>query len=77
EQDADVITFLYRDDYYNRMSESPTITEIIISKHRNGPTGTVEVEFWKEYGRFGDMRDVQGTHENIESRRENGFSMEF
>ncbi|MFD1170706.1 replicative DNA helicase [Oceanobacillus caeni] len=56
EQDADVIAFLYRDDYYNRMSESPTITEVIISKQRNGPTGTVEMEFWKEYGRFGDIR---------------------
>ncbi len=62
EQDADVIAFLYREDYYNRKAESPTLTEVIISKHRNGPTGTVEMEFWKEYGRFGDVEE--GKREN-------------
>ena len=52
EQDADVIGFLYRDDYYNRDSEKENIIEIIISKQRNGPLGTVELAFMKEYGRF-------------------------
>lgn len=51
EQDADVILFLYREDYYNRHTEQNN-TEIIISKQRNGPTGTIELMFHKEYGRF-------------------------
>lgn len=50
EQDADVIAFLYRDDYYNKDSETQNILEIIISKHRNGPTGTVTVAYTKETG---------------------------
>lgn len=52
EQDADVIAFLYRDDYYDKQSEKQNIIEIIISKQRNGPTGTVELAFVKEYGKF-------------------------
>lgn len=52
EQDADVIGFLYRDDYYDRESESQNVIEIILSKQRNGPTGTVELAFLKEHGKF-------------------------
>ncbi|WP_028977971.1 replicative DNA helicase [Sporolactobacillus terrae] len=52
EQDADLILFLYRDDYYNRESEKPNIVEIIIGKQRNGPVGTVEAAFIKEYAKF-------------------------
>jgi replicative DNA helicase len=52
EQDADLITFLYRDNYYNRKSEEGDKLEVIIGKQRNGPTGTVEMLFQKEYGRF-------------------------
>lgn len=52
EQDADVVGFLYRDDYYNKESEKQNIIEIILSKQRNGPTGTVELAFLKEYGKF-------------------------
>lgn len=49
EQDADVVMFLYRDDYYNpESSEKPNILEIIIAKHRNGPTGKVELFFNRE-----------------------------
>jgi replicative DNA helicase len=49
EQDADVVMFLYRDDYYNPdTSEKPNVLDIIISKHRNGPTGTVELYFDRE-----------------------------
>ncbi|MDL4842502.1 replicative DNA helicase [Aquibacillus rhizosphaerae] len=55
EQDADVIAFLYRDDYYNKDSDKSNIIEIILSKQRNGPTGTVELGFVKEFGRFVDM----------------------
>lgn len=50
EQDADVIGFLYRDDYYDKESESKNIIEIIIGKQRNGPVGTVSLAFIKEYG---------------------------
>ncbi len=53
EQDADVVMFLYRDEYYNKEeSEKPNIGELIIAKHRNGPTGTVELVFKKEYTKF-------------------------
>lgn len=49
EQDADVVMFLYRDDYYNpETSEKPNILDVIISKHRNGPTGRVELYFDRE-----------------------------
>ncbi|GGN67448.1 replicative DNA helicase [Oceanobacillus indicireducens] len=51
EQDADVIAFLYRDDYYDKDSEKENELEVIISKHRNGPIGVVELEFLREYGR--------------------------
>lgn len=52
EQDADIVMFLYRDDYYNKESEQENITEIIIGKHRNGAVGTVEALFRKECGQF-------------------------
>ncbi|NLJ77653.1 MAG: replicative DNA helicase [Peptococcaceae bacterium] len=52
EQDADLIMFIYRDEYYNRDSEKKGIAEIIIAKHRNGPTGYVELGFLKEYTKF-------------------------
>lgn len=52
EQDADLVAFLYRDDYYDENSESQNITEIIVRKHRNGPTGTVEMLFIKEHQSF-------------------------
>jgi len=52
EQDADIVAFLYRDDYYNKESENPNMIEIIIAKQRNGPVGTVELAFIKEYNKF-------------------------
>lgn len=52
EQDADIVAFLYRDDYYNRESEDQNMIEIIIAKQRNGPVGTVELAFIKEYNKF-------------------------
>jgi replicative DNA helicase len=55
EQDADIVGFLYRDDYYDSESEKQNIIEIIISKQRNGPTGTVDLAFVKEYNKFVDL----------------------
>ncbi|EIJ80173.1 replicative DNA helicase [Bacillus methanolicus PB1] len=52
EQDADIVAFLYRDDYYNKETENKDIIEIIIAKQRNGPVGTVELAFVKEYNKF-------------------------
>src|SRR5699024_1898896 len=57
EQDADVISFLYREDYYMKDTEQHRM-EIILSKQRNGPTGTVVVAFDKEYGRVLDLGGV-------------------
>lgn len=55
EQDADVICFIYRDDFYNKDSPDKNIAEIIIAKQRNGPIGTVQVAFAPECTRFDDL----------------------
>ena len=52
EQDADVVLFLYRDEYYNPDSEDRGIGEVIIAKHRNGPTGTVKLVYKGENTKF-------------------------
>ncbi|MGB9679720.1 MAG: replicative DNA helicase [Thermoanaerobacteraceae bacterium] len=52
EQDADIVMFLYRDDYYNKDSEKKNIAEVIIAKHRNGPTGTIELLWLGQYTKF-------------------------
>ena len=55
EQDADVVLFIYRDDVYNPDSEFPNIAEIIVSKHRSGPTGIFSVYFKKHLAQFVDL----------------------
>ncbi|WP_240376294.1 replicative DNA helicase [Bacillus piscicola] len=52
EQDADIVSFLYREDYYDQEAENQNIIELIIAKQRNGPVGTVELAFIKEYNKF-------------------------
>ncbi len=52
EQDADVVMFLYRDDYYNKETEKKDIAEVIIAKQRNGPIGTVELVWIPDYTKF-------------------------
>ncbi len=58
EQDADVVMFIYRDEVYNKQTERPNIAEIIVAKHRNGPTGTVELRFVKETAKFTNLETV-------------------
>ena len=52
EQDADVVMFIYRDDYYNKDTPNPNVAEIIIAKQRNGPIGTINLVWMPEYTRF-------------------------
>ena len=55
EQDADVVMFLYRDDYYNKDTENPNVAEVIIAKQRNGPIGTINLVWMPEYTKFANM----------------------
>ena len=56
EQDADVVMFIYRDDYYNKETEKPGVSEIIIAKQRNGPIGTTELAWLAEYTKFANLQ---------------------
>jgi replicative DNA helicase len=59
EQDADVVMFLYRDEIYNADSDQQGIAEVIVAKHRNGPTSTVKLAFLGKYTRFENMAKHQ------------------
>lgn len=61
EQDADVVAFIYREEYYNQESERRGVTDIFIRKHRNGPTGAVELYFDKEKQRFRSLDTKHST----------------
>ena len=56
EQDADVVMFLYRDDYYNKDTDRKDVAEVIIAKQRNGPIGTVELAWLPQYTKFANMQ---------------------
>ena len=55
EQDADIVCFIYRDDYYNPDTEQKNVAELIVAKHRNGPVGTVNLFFQKDTTHFFDL----------------------
>ncbi len=55
EQDADIVAFLYRDDYYDKETENKNTIEIILAKQRNGPVGTVELAFMKQFNKFANL----------------------
>ncbi|MGL5257726.1 MAG: replicative DNA helicase [Proteocatella sp.] len=60
EQDADLVMFLYRDDYYNKDSEQKNITEVIIAKHRHGEVGTIPLTWFGQYQLFKDAANFGG-----------------
>ena len=63
EQDADIVMFLYRDDYYNQDSEKKNIAEVILAKHRGGSTGTVELLWMGNYTKFANMERYRNENE--------------
>lgn len=63
EQDADIVIFLYREDYYNTETENKNITDVIIAKHRNGPVDSIQLFFHKQFTKFADL--LRTTDDNI------------
>src|SRR2546423_7813702 len=55
EQDADLVVFIYRDEYYNDESDQQGVAEVILAKHRNGPTDGIKLSFLKRYAKFADL----------------------
>jgi replicative DNA helicase len=55
EQDADLVAFIYRDEYYNDESDQQGLAEVIVAKHRNGPTDAIKLSFLKRYAKFADL----------------------
>jgi replicative DNA helicase len=59
EQDADLVMFIYRDEYYNpEETDQQGLAEVHIAKHRNGPTDTIKLSFLKRYAKFADLANV-------------------
>lgn len=63
EQDADIVMFLYREDYYNAETENKNITDVIIAKHRNGPVDSIQLFFHKQFTKFADL--LRTTDDNM------------
>jgi replicative DNA helicase len=55
EQDSDLVIFVYRDEYYNEESDQQGLAEVILAKHRNGPTDSIKLSFLKRYAKFSDL----------------------
>jgi replicative DNA helicase len=55
EQDADIVVFIYRDEYYEAESDQQGLAEVHVAKHRNGPTDTVKLSFLRRYAKFADL----------------------
>ena len=55
EQDADIVMFLYREDYYDKETENANITEVIIAKHRNGPIDSIRLFFERRFTKFANL----------------------
>jgi replicative DNA helicase len=66
EQDADVVIFIYREERVKKDSEKKGVAEIIVSKQRNGPIGTVELKFWEKYTKFGNLEKIHSFDETVE-----------
>lgn len=60
EQDADIVAFLYREDYYEPETEHKNITDVIIAKHRNGPVDSIQLFFHKQFTKFSDLSRMPG-----------------
>ena len=61
EQDADIVMFIYRDEIYNKDTAQPGVAEIILSKHRNGPTGVVNLAFFGQTAKYSDLPHYRDT----------------
>jgi replicative DNA helicase len=72
EQDADVVSFIYRDEVYNRTEENKGIAELIVAKQRNGPTGTIHLQFEARYATFRDL--TAETRQGLGLPQEVGFA---
>jgi replicative DNA helicase len=75
EQDADVIAFIYRDEVYNPTEENHKLAELIISKQRNGPTGTIKLTFEKRYAIFHDLDAAHSSEDGVPFARDQSSAL--
>jgi replicative DNA helicase len=74
EQDADLVMFIYREEYYNKESERQGIADILIAKHRNGPIGDVEMTFLSRYPKFANIAHAESAP--VEQMAADGAALE-
>ena len=75
EQDADLVMFVYRDEYYNpEETDQQGLAEVHIAKHRNGPTDTVKLSFLKRYAKFADLARRRSDADDLRTRRRDAAS---